>query len=132
MIEGVDFRTEWHPPRQLGFKAVTSSCADIAAMGGVVVGFCLPVGLLRPFTWDGCAISHVVWHTAFPTHLFQAEKPARLLGGDISRSHNTFISATAIGVCKNRPVLRSGARVGDIVALAGRQENPLRDYTYCK
>ncbi len=34
MIEGPDFRWDWSSPEQVGWKAIASNAADIAASGG--------------------------------------------------------------------------------------------------
>ena len=43
MMQGTDFRFDWSRPADVGFKAIASNAADIAAMGGVVVGYQLAV-----------------------------------------------------------------------------------------
>ena len=44
-----------------------------------------------------------------------------LLGGDVTKARDITIAVTAVGVLDGRaPVLRSGARVGDLVAVHGR------------
>ena len=46
---------------------------------------------------------------------------ATVVGGDLVRSENIVVSVTALGDLEGRdPVTRSGARPGDVVALAGR------------
>lgn len=46
---------------------------------------------------------------------------AGLVGGDLTSADQVVISVTVLGGCTVSPVLRSGARPGDVVALAGRQ-----------
>ena len=46
---------------------------------------------------------------------------ASVVGGDLTRSDQIVIAVTVIGACTQAPVLRSGARPGDVLALAGRQ-----------
>ena len=44
-----------------------------------------------------------------------------LLGGDVTRARDITIAITALGTLdERRPVLRSGARPGDLVAIRGR------------
>ena len=44
-----------------------------------------------------------------------------LLGGDVTRARDITIAVTVLGVLDGRPpVLRSGARPGDVVAIQGR------------
>jgi thiamine-monophosphate kinase len=116
MIEGPDFRREWSTAHDLGWKAAASNLADVAAMGAVptalVVGLAVPtdtpVEVLEQFAdglRDACA----------------AMAPGcGVVGGDLSASPVFTISVTAFGDLEGRsPVLRSGARVGDTVAVAG-------------
>ena len=46
---------------------------------------------------------------------------ASVVGGDLTRADAITIAITALGVCEHGVVRRSGARPGDVVALAGRQ-----------
>ena len=42
-----------------------------------------------------------------------------MAGGDVSQAGEIVVTGTAVGVLEHPPVLRSGARPGDVVALAG-------------
>src|SRR5690554_6707621 len=116
MIHGPDFRLAWSRPHDLGWKAAASNLADIAAMGAVptalVVAIAAPadsaISLLEGIAdglRDGCA----------------AMAPGcGVVGGDLSVSSTLTIAVTAFGDLGARaPVLRSGARVGDQVAVSG-------------
>ena len=46
---------------------------------------------------------------------------ASVVGGDLTRADQVVIAVTVIGGCTVSPVLRSGAGVGDVLALTGRQ-----------
>jgi len=116
MIEDHDFRLDWSTGFDLGFKAVASNVADVAAMGAVptalVVSIALPgstnIKFLEDFA-DGLNAG------------IEAHAPgAAVVGGDLASSEKVFISVTAHGELNGlAPVLRSGAKVGDIVAVAG-------------
>jgi thiamine-monophosphate kinase len=116
MVHGPDFRLAWSSAHDLGWKAVASNLADIAAMGalptGLVVALAAPADTAVEFVEefadglrDGCA----------------AMAPGcGVVGGDLSVSSTLTIAVTAFGDLEGRaPVLRSGARVGDIVAVSG-------------
>ena len=116
MIHGPDFRLAWSSPHDLGWKAAASNLADIAAMGArptaLVVAIAAPasspISLLEGIATglrDGCA----------------AMAPGcGVVGGDLSVSSTLTIAVTAFGDLDGRdPVLRSGARVGDVVAVSG-------------
>jgi thiamine-monophosphate kinase len=46
---------------------------------------------------------------------------ASVVGGDVTRADSIIVSIAALGRCEHGVVRRSGARPGDVVALAGRQ-----------
>jgi thiamine-monophosphate kinase len=116
MIHGPDFRLAWSSAHDLGWKAAASNLSDVAAMGavptGMVIALAAPAETLVSFLEqyadglrDGCA----------------AMAPGcGVVGGDLSVSSTLTIAVTAFGDLEGRsPVLRSGARVGDVVAVSG-------------
>lgn len=115
LVEGRHFRRDWSTAVDVGRKAAAASLADIAAMGGtttaLVVGFAAPADL--PSAW---AVECTAGLTAEA-----ASAGAVLVGGDVVEAPVIMLSVTALGDLGGRPpVLRSGARPGDQVALAGR------------
>jgi thiamine-monophosphate kinase len=116
MIHGPDFRLAWSSPHDLGWKAAASNLADVAAMGAVPTGLVVaiaapadsPVSLLEGIAdglRDACA----------------ALAPGcGVVGGDLSVSQTLTIAVTAFGDLQGRaPVTRSGAQIGDVVAVSG-------------
>ncbi|MEU7856756.1 thiamine-phosphate kinase [Nonomuraea sp. NPDC049141] len=115
LLEGRHFRRDWSSGYDVGRKAAAQNLSDVAAMGAVptsiVVGLGMPPDL--PVEWldalaDGfreeCAVVG-----------------ASVVGGDIARSELVVIGVTALGDLGGRaPVTRSGARPGQVVAVAGR------------
>ncbi len=115
LLEGRHFRLDWSGGYDVGRKAAAQNLADVAAMGAtptaVVVGLGLPADL--PVDWldaltdgfrDECATVG-----------------ASVAGGDVTRCDLVVIGVTALGDLGGRaPVLRSGARPGQVVAVAGR------------
>ena len=115
LIEGVHFRRDWSTAVDVGRKAAAASLADIAAMGGrataLVVGFGAPGDL--PAAWAAGCVAGLREEAA--------AVGAVLVGGDVVQAPIVVISVTALGDLAGRePVLRAGARVGDVVAVAGR------------
>jgi thiamine-monophosphate kinase len=116
MMQGPDFRFDWSRPADVGFKAIASNAADIAAMGGVVVGYQLAVAApaatpLRMLV--GLA-------EGFAEGIAALTPGAGVLGGDLSRSEVFTIAVTVLGSLQGlKPVLRSGATPGDVVCVAG-------------
>jgi thiamine-monophosphate kinase len=115
LVAGVHFRLDWSTPEQVGRKAAAANLADVAAMGAVPTA--LLVGLAAPSDTSVETIAGLadgLWAEA-------AEVGAGLVGGDVVTSATLTLAITALGSLEGRPpVTRSGARPGDVVALAGR------------
>lgn len=115
LVDGVHFRSDWASGEQIGRRAALAAMADVAAMGG------RPTALLVAIGAPGSTSMDLV--TGISTGLQQAaqEWGAGVVGGDLTGSEVLSLSVTALGdLAGARPVLRSGARPGDIVAVAGR------------
>jgi thiamine-monophosphate kinase len=115
LVEGVHFRRDWSEAGDVGRKAVAVNIADIEAIGaratGLLIGFSAPADL------------PLGWVLDFANGLVQESLTAgvSLLGGDVTRARDITIAVTAMGTLDGRdPVLRSGARAGDLVAIHGR------------
>lgn len=117
MIEGPDFRLDWSTPRDLGIKAMASNLADVAAMGAVPTGVIVAVAC-PPET----PVSFMEQLARGIAEGLELMAPGcGVLGGDLSTAPVITISVTVIGELSGRgPVLRSGARVGDQVAVVGK------------
>lgn len=116
MIEGHDFRLDWSTAFDLGFKAAATNLSDVAAMGAV------PTSLVVSLAVPGA--TNIEWLEQFADGLSAACRQLApgcgVVGGDLASSSEIFISATAHGSLEGRePVLRSGAKPGDIVAVGG-------------
>ena len=115
LLEGSHFRRDWSSPRDIGHKAAAQNFSDIAAMGGV------PTSLLLSMVLPGDL--PVAWVEEFAEGVAAECAPlgAIVAGGDMVRGDLITISVTVLGTLEGRaPVLRSGARPGDMVAVAGR------------
>jgi thiamine-monophosphate kinase len=116
MIENHDFKLEWSTGFDLGYKAIATNVSDVAAMGARPTA--LVVAIALPST------TNISWLEAFADGLNVAitelAPGAEVVGGDIANSNLVFVSVTAHGDLDGRePVLRSGAKVGDVLAVAG-------------
>jgi thiamine-monophosphate kinase len=115
LVEGRHFRRDWSGGADVGHRAAAANLADIAAMGAAPTA--LLVGLCAPPDLD------VAWAEELAGGL-SAEAAlvgAGVVGGDMSASPTLTIAVTALGDLRGeRPVVRSGAQPGDVVALAGR------------
>jgi thiamine-monophosphate kinase len=114
LLELRHFRRDWSTANDIGHKAAAQNLADLMAMGGT--GTALLVALAAP------ADLPVQWVLELADGVAEeaARVGARVVGGDLSRSDQIVISVTALGSCLSDPVLRSGAMVGDVVAIVGR------------
>ncbi len=122
LVEGRHFRVEWAGGYDVGRRAATANLADVAAMGARPTG--LVVALVVPPT------TPVTWVTDL-SRGFADTCPAGcgVVGGDLSGGDSIVVSITALGDLEGRrPVLRSGARPGDVVAHAGVQGRSAAGY----
>lgn len=116
LVHGPDFRWEFSTPEDLGWKAAATNLSDVAAMGArptaLVVALAAPSGtsvdVLEEFA-DGLRLACA-----------QLAPGCGVVGGDLSTSDTFTVTVTAFGDLEGRsPVRRSGARPGDVVAVAG-------------
>jgi thiamine-monophosphate kinase len=114
LVERQHFRRDWSSAADVGHKAAAQNLADIAAMGAtptaLLVGFAAPADLDERWALD--------FQEALVAEA--ARGGAAVVGGDVVRSDQIVVSVTALGTLEGRtPVLRSGARAGDLLALSG-------------
>jgi thiamine-monophosphate kinase len=116
LVHGPDFRLAWSSGYDLGWKSAAVNLADVAAMGArptaLLVALAVPRELRVSFVErladgfrDACA----------------ALAPGcAVVGGDLTVSDTLTVAVTALGDLEGRAaVTRSGARPGDVVAVAG-------------
>lgn len=121
VADGVHVDLAKHTLQQVGRKAITRNLSDVAAMAakpvGAVVAACLPDD----------------FGEAAATELFDAMRATAeaydcpLVGGDISMWPGKLLLTVTVfaepaGI---EPVLRSGARVGDVVCVSGELGNSI-------
>jgi len=114
LVEGVHFRTTWMPPDALGWKSLAVNLSDIAAMGGraqwALVALGLPSGLAATFVDDLYVGLDEVGR----------EFGTAVAGGDVVSSPTLFISVAVAGsIPPGTALTRSGAQVGDVIAVTG-------------
>jgi thiamine-monophosphate kinase len=115
LVENRHFRRDWSSANDIGHKAAARSFADIAAMGAV------PTALLLGFATPGDL--DVGWVDGLMAGLREecGEVGAAIVGGDVTAAELIMLSVTALGDLQGRaPVTLTGARPGDVVALAGK------------
>lgn len=114
-IEGVHFRREYFSPEDAGYKALLVNVSDIAAMGGVPVGFSL--GLAGPPAtpaafWEGLLDG---------MGKLAASLDLPLVGGDLNASAQVMLAVTVWGRPgpSGRLLSRGGAQPGDVLFVVG-------------
>lgn len=116
LVQDHDFKLEWSTGFDLGFKSVASNLADIAAMGAkptvLVVALVVPkqtkISWLENFA-DGLQAA-----------LDELSPGAAIVGGDLASGEQLVVSVTVHGSLEGmQPVVRSGAKPGDLVAVCG-------------
>ncbi|WP_395658378.1 thiamine-phosphate kinase [Nocardioides sp.] len=115
VVEGRHFRREWASAEDVGHRAAAQNLSDVNAMGGratfLTIGLAAPGDLPAQWALD-------------LARGFVAECDlvgASVVGGDLTRADQVVIAVTVLGACTEAPVLRSGARPGDVLAMTGRQ-----------
>lgn len=118
MVRGPDWRDDWSTAADVGVKAVTQNLADLASMGGIGTGLLVTLVAEQklPLAWARGFTEGLAWGCA------RAGVP--VLGGDLNGAGQgvVMVSVTALGELAEgveEPVLRSGARPGDILAVSG-------------
>ena len=114
LIEDVHFRRRWATPTDIGWKSLAVNVSDIAAMGG------------RP-RWGLIALAcpeavTVEEAEAFYTGVqaLATEHDVAIVGGDTSSSPRGWVvNVTLLGEAVRAPIVRSTARVGDVIAVTG-------------
>jgi thiamine-monophosphate kinase len=110
-VEGTHFNRDWSNLYQIGGKVTAANLADIFAMGGtpdyLMVAAAIPVDIS---TEEVAELARGIRDEA-------AKVGAIVVGGDLAKSPLLTIAISVFGRVQN-PILRSGARIGDIVAIS--------------
>lgn len=116
MVHGPDFRWAWSSPEDVGWKAAATNLSDVAAMGAVPSG--LVVAIAAPQDTPVAVLEGVA--DGFRLAVDALVPGCGVVGGDLSTSATFTLAVTAFGDLQGRdPVLRSGARAGDVLAVSG-------------
>jgi len=108
-VEDIHFKREWSTPFQIGAKLTTANLADIFAMGAT------PKYLLVAAAITEVNNSQMVSELAKGIRSVADKFEVAVIGGDLSRAEKMSLSITALGEISEKPITRSGAKVGDIV-----------------
>lgn len=117
MVEGAHYRAGWLTARELGARAFRVAVSDVAAMGARPHYVLLSLELPPPSS---------VAEEKFALDLVRAVAAeakgcgAALVGGNVSAAATTNVTITVVGQSAGRPLLRSGAKPGDLVFQTGK------------
>ena len=114
-VDGRHFRRDWATAQDIGRRVAAQNLSDINAMGGRGTG--LTIGLAAPSDLPAKWVLDLADGIAEEAGLVGAS----VVGGDLTGSDQVIIAVTVLGLVGGDPVLRSGARAGDVLALNGRQ-----------
>jgi thiamine-monophosphate kinase len=109
LVAGHHFK-DWAAPEDVGYKAVAINASDVAAMGGTPRFVLTSGGAPDPETTLRCMRGVMAACEAFGVYP---------LGGDTTRAGALTVDVAILGELDAPPVLRSGARPGDLLAVTG-------------
>lgn len=114
LVQGHHFSIAWSSAQEIGARAAAQNLADIAAMGARPVALVVSLVLPRatPLAW--------VRDLARGLGRTCEQAGAGVVGGDLSAGESLMIAVAVHGDLEDRPpVLRSGARPGDLLVHIG-------------
>lgn len=109
LVSGHHFKS-WAAPEDVGYKAVAVNISDVAAMGGIPRFVLVSGGAPDPETTLRCMDGALEACGEFGLYP---------LGGDTTRADALTVDVAILGELRASPVLRSGARPGDLLAVTG-------------
>ena len=117
LVDGVHFRRSTSDLADIGHKALAVNLSDVAAMGAAPVAAIVGLGLPDVDPVDGAGIDRLYG----AMEALAGRHDVTIAGGDVTRAPALVLSVTAIGTMAAgvAPVLRSGARPGDLLCVTG-------------
>jgi thiamine-monophosphate kinase len=109
LVAGHHFK-DWASPEDVGYKAVAVNVSDVAAMGGTPRFVLASGGAPDPEAMLRCMRGILEACEGFGVYP---------LGGDTTRAGALTVDVAILGELESPPVLRSGARPGDLLAVTG-------------
>ena len=113
LIEDIHFSKQTASFEDIGWKAIARNLSDVAAMGAIPSYFLISLGITKKMT-----INEVI--KIYKGMRILAKKyKVNLIGGDSTISSKLFISITMNGSLNTLPLLRTNARVNDLICVTG-------------
>ncbi len=119
-IAGRHFNLDWHPPEVVGHRTLARGLSDLAAMGARPIAAFVSLGL--PAELTRTRGSKPAWIDRFFNGLLALASAHNtpLAGGDLAQAKIPVADIVLVGaVPRNRALLRSGARAGDLIYVTG-------------
>ena len=113
-LENVHFNRQWHPPESVGHRCLARGLSDLAAMGARPEAAFLSLALPEELAGE--------WMERFFNGLMALAERCQvpLAGGDTAKAPMVIADIVLVGsVPKGEALLRSGARVGDVLYVTG-------------
>lgn len=115
VVEGVHFRNDWSLPHEIGQRAVAAAVADLIAMAA------RPVAMVVAFSGPAELAASWAKQCTQGMRLEAAKSGIALVGGDVTAGPVVVLTVTVLGDLQGQPpLLRSGARAGEVIGLRGR------------
>lgn len=113
VVEGVHFTRPAFSFEDIGHKALAVNLSDLAAMGAQPAWFTVALGLPKE-----CADRDLVAMGRGMAELAALHR-IELVGGNVTSAKQLSVTITASGTLDARPLLRSGAKMGDLLFVSG-------------
>jgi thiamine-monophosphate kinase len=114
VVEGVHFGAK-ETPELIGRKALARALSDLAAMGAVPLAVVITLGVARE---ESVARLRGIYRGM---ERLAKKYAVNLVGGETTRARQLFLNIALLGECRGyKPVLRSGARPGDLIFVTGK------------
>ncbi len=114
VVEGVHFQPR-EKPELIGRKALARALSDLAAMGATPLAAVITLGVAKHES------ARRLKDIYAGLGKIAKKYGVNLVGGETTRAKELFLNVALLGECRGyAPVLRSGAKAGDLIAVTGR------------
>lgn len=111
-VEGTHFEHAWLSWEDIGYRSFMAAASDLAAMGAE------PVATLSSLVLAPTVTDAELEALARGQQIAASAVGATVIGGNLARGRETSVTTTLLGRSE-RPILRSGAKPGERILLAG-------------
>jgi thiamine-monophosphate kinase len=115
-VERVHFRRDWCSPNEIGYRATVAAVSDLAAMAAAPLGLLVALAIPEVDLTMVDALADGIGEAA-------GASGTVIVGGNVTRAGELSLTTTALGHTV-QPLVRSGARPGQVVYVTGRFGGP--------